>query len=128
MKIHSTSRQAINPGSVKKAKEVLPEDSLLEIVADCFKALSDMTRLKILYVLLGEPVCVRDLAIVIGISESGISHQLNELKDKRLVKAERDGNIIYYSIAYEHIHNLLKEAEYYAYHIRQNLPDHLGEK
>lgn len=127
MKTHDTSIQAINPKAVEKAGSLLPQDSLLEVVVECFKALGDSTRAKILYVLRKEHLCVRDLAILVGVSESGVSHQLSFLKDKRLVKAEREGNVMYYSIAYQHIATLLKEAEYYADHIRQNLPDHPDE-
>ncbi|MBI5452879.1 winged helix-turn-helix transcriptional regulator [Candidatus Gottesmanbacteria bacterium] len=126
MKVHNISLQPINPGSVKKAQNLMPQEALLEIVVECFKALGDATRAKILYALGKQPLCVRDLAIIIGISESAVSHQLSFLKDKRLVKVERSGNVMNYSIAYQHITKLLKEAEYYADHIRQNLPDHPG--
>jgi ArsR family transcriptional regulator, lead/cadmium/zinc/bismuth-responsive transcriptional repressor len=121
---HDKSLQAINPKSVEKAQNQLPSDAMLSVVVECFKALADATRTKILYALEKHPLCVRDLAVTIGLSESAISHQLSFLKDKRLVKVERDGNVMNYSIAYQHIIKLLKEAEYYADHIRQNLSDH----
>ncbi|MHB8871811.1 MAG: ArsR/SmtB family transcription factor [Candidatus Doudnabacteria bacterium] len=124
MRVHDESIQAINPDSVEKAQNRMPQEELLTVVIDCFKALADTTRAKILYALEKHPLCVRDLAVLIGISESAVSHQLSYLKDKRLVKVERDGNLMNYSIAYQHIITLLKEAEYYANHIRQNLPDH----
>lgn len=116
--------QAINPDSVEKAQNLMPQEALLDVVVECFKALGDSTRTKILYALRKQSLCVRDLAVLIGISESAISHQVSFLKNKRLLKVERQGNVMYYSIAYQHILNLLKEAEYYADHIRQNLPDH----
>jgi len=115
---------AINPDSVEKAQILMPQEALLEVVVECFKALGDSTRAKILYALQKQSLCVRDLAVLINISESAISHQVSILKDKRLVKVERNGNVMYYSIAYQHILNLLKEAEYYADHVRQNLQDH----
>jgi len=124
MKTHNIQIKAINPDHVEKAHDKMPQEALLEVVVECFKALGDNTRAKILYALQNQPLCVRDLAVLIGISESAISHQVSFLKDKRLLKVKRQGNIMYYSIAYQHILNLLKEAEYYADHIRQNLPDH----
>lgn len=117
----------INPDSVEKAQNLMPQEALIEVVVECFKALGDNTRTKILYALRKQSLCVRDLAVLIGISESAISHQVSFLKDKRLLKVERQGNVMYYSIAYQHILNLLKEAEYYADHIKQNLPDHPDE-
>lgn len=75
-----------------------------------------------------DSLSVRDLAILVGVSESGVSHQLRELKDKHLVKAKRDKNTMYYSTAYEHLQNLLKEAEYYADHVKHDIPDHPKEK
>lgn len=124
MKQHTNSIQPINPDSVEQAQTFMPQERLLDVVVECFKALGDNTRTKILYALREHSLCVRDLAVLIGISESAISHQVSFLKDKKLLKVERQGNIMYYSIAYQHILNLLKEAEYYADHIKQNLPDH----
>jgi len=116
--------QANDKESMKKAEKRLPSDELFSLVVEVFKALGDTTRAKILYLLREEQLCVRDIAILTGISESGVSHQLSELKEKKLVKAERDKNTMYYSIAYEHLQNLLQEAEYYADHIKSNIPDH----
>jgi len=125
MKQHLDKMRPINPNSVQNAQDRMPQEDLLPLIVECFKALGDKTRAKILYALEEQSLCVRDLAVLINISESAVSHQLSFLKNKKLIKVDRDGNIMNYSIAYEHIHNLLKEAEYYADHIRQNLPDHL---
>src|SRR5215470_14024815 len=73
----------------------LPEAHLLLIV-ETFEALADPTRARILYALIGQPLCVRDLAILVGVSESGVSHQLRRLRERRLVKPRREGNVIYY--------------------------------
>lgn len=110
--------------AMKKAEKRLPSDELFSLVVEVFKTLGDTTRAKILYLLREECLCVRDIAIRTGISESGVSHQLSELKEKKLVKAERDKNTMYYSIAYEHLQNLLQEAEYYADHVIHNHLDH----
>lgn len=124
MKNHSKTLSALNPASVYKAQTRMPEARLFSVVVECFKVLGDPTRTQILYALRKQSLCVRDLAVLLGISESAVSHQLRVLRNKHLVTTQRQGNSINYSIAYEHIINLLKEAEYYADHIRRHLPDH----
>jgi ArsR family transcriptional regulator, lead/cadmium/zinc/bismuth-responsive transcriptional repressor len=69
-------------------------------------------------------MCVRDLAILVGVSESAVSHQLRFLRDRRLVKPRREGNIIYYAVDDQHVIALFKEADYHIDHVRQGLPDH----
>ena len=116
----------IDPKRVEQAREMLPDDEVFTIVIQGFKALADPTRAKILYVLRKKPLCVRDIAIVAGISESATSHQLTYLKERHLVEAKRDATTMYYSVSYQHLHNLLKEAEYYADHVKSGHPDHPG--
>jgi DNA-binding transcriptional ArsR family regulator len=101
----------------------LPEAHLLLIV-ETFEALADPTRARILYALIQQPLCVRDLAILVGVSESAVSHQLRFLRDRRLVKPRREGNVIYYTIDDHHVAALFKEADYHIDHVRQGLPDH----
>ncbi len=101
----------------------LPEAHLL-LVVETFEALADPTRARILYALIQQPMCVRDLAILVGVSESGVSHQLRLLRDRRLVKPRREGNIMYYSVDDHHVAALFKEADYHIDHVRQGLPDH----
>lgn len=118
------SRKPINIKAVQRANKALPEDKLIHTITGVFQGLSDETRVKILYALRQQEFCVRDLAILIGISESGISHQLRHLKELKLVKARRDGNNMYYSLSYIHLFSMLGEAEEYADHIEQDIPDH----
>jgi ArsR family transcriptional regulator, lead/cadmium/zinc/bismuth-responsive transcriptional repressor len=101
----------------------LPEAHLLLLV-ETFQALADLTRARILYTLTQRPMCVRDLAILVGVSESGVSHQLRFLRDRRLVKPRREGNVIYYAVDDHHVAALFKEADYHVDHVRQGLPDH----
>lgn len=121
---HLTQLNAIDPEAVKKAQEAGPSTQLLEIIATMFQALSDQTRVKILYALLQQPLCVRDLAVTIGASESLISHHLRLLKDRHLVKSKRDGTVVNYSIAGNHLAALFMEAEYHASHVFEGIPDH----
>lgn len=94
------------------------------LVVEAFEALADPTRARILYALGKRPLCVRDLAVIAGVSESAVSHQLRFLRDRRMVKPRREGNLIYYSVDDQHVAALIREAEYHADHVRRNLPDH----
>lgn len=118
------SLEPINTKAVRVADKAMPEEDLIDIITGIFQGLSDETRVKILYALKRHEMCVRDLAILIGISESGISHQLSHLKELKLVKARRDGNVMYYSLSYAHLVGMLREAEEYADHVKQDIPDH----
>ncbi len=115
---------AIDPKAVEAARvAALPEAHLLLLV-ETFEALADPTRARILYALIQRPMCVRDLAILVGVSASGVSHQLRFLRDRRLVKPRREGNIIYYLVDDHHVAALFKEADYHVDHVRQGLSDH----
>ena len=115
---------AIDPKGIQKAKKSLPDEDIFTIVIEGFKALADPTRAKILYALHNQSLSVRDIATIAGISESATSHQLAYLKERHLVQSKRDGVIMYYSISYQHLHNLLQEAEGYADHVKNKIPDH----
>jgi ArsR family transcriptional regulator len=115
----------VDPQAVADAREAIPPSELLTVVVEAFGALADPTRARILYALGRQTLCVRDLAIVTGVSESAMSHQLRLLRDRRVVKARREGTTIYYSVDDQHVAALLREAEYHAGHVRQGLPDHI---
>jgi DNA-binding transcriptional ArsR family regulator len=115
---------AINAEAVEAARtEALPE-AHLQLIVETFQALADPTRVRILYALIHRPMCVRDLAILVGVSASGVSHQLRLLRDRRLVKPRREGNTIYYQVDDHHVATLFKEVDYHVDHVRQGLPEH----
>ena len=115
---------AIDAQAVEAARaEALPE-AYLHMIVETFQALADPTRARILYALIGRPMCVRDLAMLVGVSPSGVSHQLRFLRDRRLVKPRREGNVMYYVVDDHHVAALFKEADYHIDHVRQGLPDH----
>lgn len=115
---------AINPESVEVARATALSDDHILLVVETFQALADPTRARILYALLTQPMCVRDLAILVDISESAVSHQLRLLRERRLVKSRRDGNVIYYALDDQHVAALFHEAQYHIDHVRRGLPDH----
>jgi ArsR family transcriptional regulator, lead/cadmium/zinc/bismuth-responsive transcriptional repressor len=116
----------IDPEAVRHAQTAIPPEALLTVVVEAFEALADPTRARILYALGSETLCVRDLAIVAGVSESAMSHQLRLLRDRRVVRARRQGTTIYYSVDDQHVAAMIREAEYHADHVRQGLPDHIA--
>ena len=88
----------------------MPEmDDLFE-VAELFKAFGDLTRARIICALTQSEMCVSDLAILLEMNQSAVSHQLRLLKQARLVKTRRDGKTRYYSLADEHIQKLFQLA------------------
>jgi ArsR family transcriptional regulator, lead/cadmium/zinc/bismuth-responsive transcriptional repressor len=114
----------IDAAALEVAREELPNEEILAGVVAAFRALADPTRVRILYALARRPLYVRDLALLVGVSESAISHQLRFLRERRLVKRNRRGNAIAYSLDDHHVAALFREAEYHADHVRQGLGDH----
>ena len=88
----------------------LPPDEIVEDLADLYKVFGDMTRIRILYALSCSELCVYDIATVLGMSQSAISHQLRVLKQAKLVKYRREGKTIFYSLADGHIHTILNHG------------------
>lgn len=122
--LKETAPDPINPEALATARAAALSDEHLRLMVETFAALADMTRARILHALIIQPLCVRDLAHLTGISESGVSHQLRVLRDQRLVKARREGNVSYYEIDDHHVAALFREADYHIDHVRQGLPDH----
>lgn len=117
-------REPINGSAVEAARQQeLPEAHLL-VMVEMFQALADPTRARIVYALTRQTLCVRDLALVVGISESGVSHHLRFLRDRRLVKFKRESTTLYYSVDDQHIAALFREANYHVDHVRHSLLDH----
>jgi DNA-binding transcriptional ArsR family regulator len=114
----------IDATALKAARAAVPNDEIVAGVVAGFRALADPTRVRILYALGRGPLCVRDLSLLVGVSESAISHQLRFLREHSLVKPHRRGNAIAYSLDDHHIGALFREAEYHADHVRQGLADH----
>ena len=88
----------------------MPDEELLYDLADLFKVFSDTTRIKILFALMGGEMSVGEIAEATGSSQSAVSHQLRTLKQARLVKFERDGRSILYSLADDHVYTMLNQG------------------
>jgi len=90
--------------------EKMPEDEKLFDLSELFKVFGDSTRMKILFVLFEAEVCTCDLAAVLKMTPSAISHQLNALKRAKLVKTRRDGKSVFYSLADEHVRTIIHQG------------------
>ena len=100
----------VHQGAVDQVRQVLPPDEVLSDLADLFKIFGDSTRIKILYALLRSELCVCDIADLLGLTQSAISHQLRVLKQSKLVKNRREGKTIFYSLADEHVRAIFNQG------------------
>ena len=91
------------------AKKMLKDETVYE-VSDFFKILGDSTRIKILRALSISEMCVCDISALLGMNQSAVSHQLKTLKTSRLVKYRRDGKVAYYSLADDHVMQILNQG------------------
>lgn len=95
---------------VNQVKAKMPEEEKLYDLADFFKVFGDSTRIKILWALNQSEMCVCDIAVLLNMSKSSISHQLRILKQARLVKYRKDGKIVFYSPCDDHVHHIFEQG------------------
>jgi ArsR family transcriptional regulator len=100
----------IDAGSVRAARSAMPSDRMVRALAETFGALSDPTRVRIISTLAVQELCVFDLAHLLGLTGSAVSHQLRLLRGQRLVKYRKEGKVAYYSLDDDHIRNLMAEC------------------
>ena len=100
----------VHEDAVEQVRSQLPQDEVLYDLAELFKIFGDSTRVKILYALLEAELCVCDIAKLMDVSQSAVSHQLRVLKGSKLVKFRRDGKTLYYSLADEHVFRILSQG------------------
>ena len=96
--------------TIEQVKKKMPEEEVLKELADFYKVFGDATRIKILYVLLQSEMCVCDLAELLNMTQSAISHQLRILKQMKLVKNRREGKTVYYLLADGHIQTIISQG------------------
>ncbi len=100
----------VHVDKVRAIKERLPHGRVLQGVAELFKVMGDPTRARIVHALTNEELCVCDLAAVLGMSVSAVSHHLRILRNLRLVKFRREGRMVYYSLDDEHVIRIFTEG------------------
>lgn len=95
---------------VEKVQRSMPDEEELYDLAELYKVFADSTRIKILYVLFESEMCVCDIAQLLEMSQSAISHQLRVLKQAKLVKFRRDGKTVFYSLADDHVRTIMDQG------------------
>jgi DNA-binding transcriptional ArsR family regulator len=103
-----SSPEIIDPDAVRRVYEHQIAAELIAQVAEIFKALADPTRVRIMHALSHAELCVGDLAAVLEMSESAVSHQLRLLRGLRVVRARRDGKLVFYALDDEHVTRLFQ--------------------
>ena len=100
----------IHEDTVKAVQQSMPREEVLYDLAELFKVFGDSTRIRILYVLFEAEMCVCDIAQLLGMSQSAISHQLRILKGNKLVKYRREGKTVFYSLADGHVRTIIGQG------------------
>ena len=100
----------IHEDKIKQVSEHMPDEDELYDLAELFKIFGDSTRIRILYVLFESEVCVCDLAEMLHMNQSAISHQLKILKQAKLVTGRREGKSVIYSLADEHVRTIIDQG------------------
>ena len=102
--------QHVHRDIVNAVNENMPEETELYDLAELFKIFGDTTRIKILYALFQSEMCVYDIALLLNMGHSAISHQLRVLKQSKLVNYRREGKNILYSLADEHVRLIINQG------------------
>ena len=99
-----------HPDVVARVRRQMPGEDTLYDLAELFRIFGDSTRIRILYVLFEEEMCVCDIAQLLGMTQSAISHQLRALKNARLVKSRREGKVVFYSLSDDHVKTIINQG------------------
>lgn len=100
----------IHEDVVNQVKGQMPQEESLYELAELFKVFGDTTRIKILWALDASEMCVCDIAVLLNMTQSAISHQLRVLKQAKLVRSRKDGKIVYYSLDDEHVRQIFDQG------------------
>lgn len=95
---------------VNRIQNSIPEEEQMYDLAELYKIFGDSTRIKLLCVLLEAEMCVGDMAVLLGLSQSAVSHQLRLLKQSKLVKYRREGKTLFYSLADDHVKTIINQG------------------
>jgi len=109
-KTHNHSEEYVDGAKVERVLDAMESDEVFTDLADTFKAIGDYTRTKMLFALGMEELCVGDIASIVALSPSAVSHQLRLLRHLKLVRFRREGKVTYYALDDDHIRNLMIEG------------------
>ena len=100
----------IHTEAVKHKSELMPDEAKLYELADFFKIFGDSTRIRILFAIEGEPMCVCDIAALLGMTKSAVSHQLKILRQSDLITYRKSGKNVFYTLADDHVRDIIDKA------------------
>lgn len=100
----------VHEHTVEEVLAHMPADETLYDLAELFKVFGDSTRIRILYALFEAELCVCDIAQLLGVSQSAVSHQLRVLKGAKLVKPRKEGKTVFYSLADDHVRKIIAQG------------------
>ena len=100
----------VHTDSVERKREKMPDTEILYTLADFFKIFGDSTRMSILFAIDGEPMCVCDIAELLGMTKSAVSHQLKILRQSALITYKKSGKNVFYSLADDHVRDIIEKA------------------
>jgi len=109
--------EVIHADVVDKVKKKMPDEADLYDLSDFFKVLGDSTRVRIICALDESEMCVCDLAVLLSMTKSAISHQLSSLKQANLVKYRKEGKVVFYSLSDDHVKEIFEKG---LEHIKEN--------
>jgi len=101
---------AIHEDVIARVKSKIPDSDQFRTLSNLYKMFADSTRLKIMWALSRERMCVCDLAVLLGMTKSAVSHQLKSLRLMNLVHNEKEGKNVYYSLIDEHVREMLENG------------------
>ena len=102
--------EEIHSDIIEKKRGEMPEENTLYDLSDFFKVLGDSTRISILFAIDGEPMCVCDIAELLGMTKSAVSHQLKILRQSALVTYRKSGKNVFYTLADDHVRDIIEKA------------------
>lgn len=106
--VHEVHHEAI-----EKTRREMPEEDILCNLSNFFKLFGDLTRIKILFAIDGAPLCVCDIAQLLSMTKSAVSHQLKILRQSGLIKYKKIGKNVFYSLADEHVRDIIETSLYH---------------
>lgn len=109
-KAPSCECEEIHSELIEKRRGEMPDENTLYDLSDFFKILGDSTRVSILFAIDGEPMCVCDIANLLGMTKSAVSHQLKILRQSDLVIYRKSGKNVFYTLADDHVRDIIEKA------------------
>lgn len=109
-KIECCEDSCVHTDRLEAVNREMPDETQLYDLSELFKVFGDSTRIRILFVLFEAEVCVCDLAEILHMTQSAVSHQLRILKHSKLIKSRREGKSVFYSLADAHVHTIIAQG------------------